>query len=125
MRKNIQTIVIGSLVIVAYDALASAISTFTGFPYGLFSVGSSLICLLFGFLIGRNSRWFFGAAAGAFIGLVESTVGWAISWYIGPGKPTMELNGLMIVATIIFVVAVGAFLGFIGGLGSLVLKRSA
>ena len=125
MKNVINTIFAGSLVVVAYDAMAAAISAVWGISYGLFSIGSLLIYLVFGFLSGRKSQWFFGAIAGAVIGLTESTVGWMISWYIGPGKPTTEMNGLMITVAIIFVIVNAGILGLIGGLASLFLKRSA
>lgn len=125
MKKIIGIIVVGVAVIIAYDTLSSLISVSTGIPYGLFSFGSLLIYVLFGFLVARNSKWFLGAGAGAIMGLFESTVGWAISWYIGPGKSTIEMNGLLIAATIIFVVMFSSVFGLVGGLGSLLLKRNA
>src|SRR5687767_5139606 len=102
--KVVGIIVIGVLLVVVFDVAASLIAVSTGIPYFTFAIGSLLIYVLFGFLTGLYSKWFYGAAAGAVIGLVESTLGWAISWYIGPGKPEIEMNVLLIAGTIIVLV---------------------
>jgi hypothetical protein len=125
MRNVIRLILIGAVVIIAYDFLSALISSITGIQYAFFSVGSFLLYVIFGFLAGLNSKWFQGIVAGAVMGLAESTIGWAISWYLGPGKPSIEMNVLLIAGTIIFVVLLASILGLIGGLVSLLFKRSA
>ena len=123
--KPILLTAIGVVSIVGFDLVASLISVATGFPYAAFIFGSLFIYLLYGFLVGRYSKWYFGALAGAVIGFAECTAGWAISWYIGPGKPEVELNNLIIAITIIFLVIFATLVGLVGGLGSLLFKRSA
>jgi hypothetical protein len=123
MRDIVKIVFIGALAVLVFDAVAAVLSLTYGPAYGWFSIGSFLLYLLFGYLVARRSKWFSGSVAGAFLGLIESTLGWAISWYIGPGKVSMEMNPVLIVATIIFVVGVAAVLGLIGGALSL-LKRS-
>ena len=118
-------ILIGSAFIVAYDFLSALMSTATGIQYGFFSVGSFILYTVFGILVGLNSKWFLGLFAGAVMGLVEATIGWTVSWYMGPGKPTVEINTLSIAATIVVVVLLASILGFVGGLISLLFKRSA
>jgi hypothetical protein len=126
MNKVFRTIMLGAALIVAYDTLTALLSAATGISYGLFSIGSFLIYILFGFLVGRHSRWYLGAVSGAVIALAESTIGWAISWYIGPGKPPIEIDAsATVIGVIALVIPFGAFLGLIGGLLSLAVRRNA
>jgi len=124
--KSIATIIFtGAVVVLVYDTAASFLPLSSGVSYGLFSLGSFLLYVIFGFLAARRSKWYFGAATGAILGFVDSTVGWAISWNIGPGKPAVELNMALIVITVIFVVVSATVLGLFGGVLSLVNSRHA
>ncbi len=126
MKKALQIAAIGAIIIVLYDTIAAIISIGTGISYGWFSLGSFVIYLLFGFLTGRVSLWYLGALTGALIAVAESTIGWAVSWSIGPGRPTEEMNiAVLIIGAILLVVPIGAITGLIGGLASLMSKPNA
>ncbi|MGH9946541.1 MAG: hypothetical protein ACRD6X_05015 [Pyrinomonadaceae bacterium] len=125
MKKTLTLTLAGMFGIVIYDFISAFISSSTGISYGFFSVGSFLLYILFGFLVGRTSRWYFGTIAGAMLGLAESTVGWAISWNLGPGKLDVEMNAIFIALTIVFVIILATIFGLIGGLCSLLIKRNA
>lgn len=125
MNSAIKIVLMGALVVLGYDTAASALSQATGFTYEWFSIGSSVLYVLFGYLAARRSKWFFGGLVGAFLGLVDSTLGWAISWTIGPGKPDIEMTPVLIAFTVIFVMIVGAILGQFGGLITLFKKQNA
>ena len=58
----------------------------------------------------------FAPLASGITSLVDSTLGWYISWVIGPGRPVVEMDSTAIISTIFFVTLLGAILGFIGGL---------
>jgi len=126
MRKAIQIAGYGAVAIVLYDALTAVISVSTGISYDWFAFGSLLIYFACGYLAARVSKWIFGAMAGALIALAESTLGWAISWAIGPGKLPEEMSiAVMVVGVILMVVPSGALVGLLGGLVTLLYKRDA
>lgn len=111
--------------VVVYDALAAMMTLKFGYDYASFSYGSLLIYLAFGFIAGRIAAWSFGALVGAVTGLTDSTLGWWVSWMIGPGKPAERIDNFTIVTAIVFVTSEAAIVGLIGGLLSLATKRSA
>lgn len=125
MRKAIPILAAGTLTVILFDISASVLSLYLGLPYGYFAIGSFLIYLAFGFFGGRVSFWFYGAVIGAILGLVDSTIGWAISWNIGPGRPKVDINSLVIAISVLFVMIYGAIVGFIGGALSLLRKKDA
>lgn len=123
MSTAVKIALVGAVTLLMVDTAGAVLSAWTGLNYGWFSIASFAIYLVFSFLAARRSRWFYGAAIGAFLGLVESTVARPISWTIGPGKPEMDMDWPMIAISIVFVVIVGTALGLAGGAISL-LKRS-
>ncbi len=125
MTGPIRSIVIGIIAVLLFDTLTAVISSSTGLRYEWFSIGSAIIAILFGFLVARQSRWFVGGLAGALLGFADSTVGWMISWTIGPGRPEPEMSIAEIFFVIIFVTVETAVLGLVGGALSLVKRTNA
>lgn len=125
MKSLLLVLLIGGTAAVLYDTAGSVISIATRFDYGWFALGSLVLYGTFGFLAGRRSGWAYGMVAGALMGLVDSTIGWAISWTIGPGRPDTEMKAPMVIATIVFVTILGAVVGTVGGLLSRFTKRHA
>jgi hypothetical protein len=125
MKRILSVLLIGITVILLYDTVSAVVSRSTGVDYGWFGFGSLAVYLIFGFLVAKRSSWINGMAAGAAIGLIESTLGWAISWMIGPGKPSMDVNVFTIGLTVAFVTLSAAVVGLVGGLLSLLVKRNA
>jgi hypothetical protein len=58
----------------------------------------------------------FAPLAGGITGFVDATLGWYISWIIGPGRPDIETDANGITLSIMFVIFIGVVIGFIGGL---------
>jgi hypothetical protein len=57
-----------------------------------------------------------GVGAGAVVALADATVGWAVSWWIGPGAPDPGDDDVTSIAlTVVAVVFTGAALGLCGG----------
>src|SRR5579863_3550936 len=85
---NVETrlIALGALTIVAFDLVASVASRAIGFRYGYAAVGSWLLYAVFGFLIGRRANVGSAAFGVAIIAGFEATIGWAVSWAVGPGR---------------------------------------
>lgn len=79
-------VLLGIAAVVVYDTLASIGSLALGFPYAGAAVGSLAIYFGAGFFAARyKSRWF-GLLAGLVVGLSDATIGWGISWALGPGR---------------------------------------
>ena len=108
----------------AFDAAASVASVALQFPYQYASVGSALIYVAFTFLAARKFGFWRGVLMGAALGCVDATLGWAISWAIGPGRVPPEQISLGIWAfTLASVVGIGTICGLIGaGMGALTRK---
>lgn len=86
MSPFVRIVLIAAATVLLYDAVAATASRVLGFAYGSASVGSWLIYAGAGFFATRatGSLWM-GALAAAAAGLVDSTAGWLISAWIGPG----------------------------------------
>ena len=111
----VRPVVVGSVVIVAFDIVASLAARRFGFHYGIAAPGSWLIYAVVGFDIGRHANVGMSAVGSAIVAFVEATIGWAASAAIGPGHPPGELSIAGIVATIILVAMSGGVMGAIGG----------
>jgi len=125
MHRDSSVIFGGVMVVLGYDLVASLASRASDTNYGLFSIGSFFIYTLFGFLLGRTGKWWFGGLCGLLLGFADSTLGWLISWYIGPGKPPVEMNVVLIGITIVLVTLTAGIFGLVGGAVSLVRKSNA
>jgi hypothetical protein len=107
---------LGVLAIIAFDALASLASRSLDFPYLYATIGSLLIYAALGFTLGRTASVSFAAASVAVIAFADATIGWWLSWIIGPGKPEGGGASLtQIVTTVASVVAIGAIIGAVAG----------
>jgi len=115
MKQAQLIFVFGLVVVLVYDAAAAFVSEATDVGYGWFSFGSFFIYALFGYLVGRTSKWWVGAVIGVFLGFLDSTVGWIISSYIGPGQPPVEINAVLTGIVIAFVSILAGMIGLIGG----------
>jgi hypothetical protein len=113
-----KVVLVGALSVLAFDMIAALASRQFGFAYASASVGSWFIYGLVGYFAAQTGGGIPAAAlAGAAMGLVDATAGWAISWAIGPGRlPAGTLTPGRWLASAIFVVLSGAALGALGGL---------
>jgi hypothetical protein len=110
-------VLVGCVVIVGFDALGAAAAEQLDFPYEYLFPISLAIYGNVAFLAARErGRTAAGVIAGATVAFAEATVGWAVSWLIGPGKLEGDYPGTFIVtATIVGVVGTGALIGLIAG----------
>jgi hypothetical protein len=111
---------VAGIAIVAFDTLASVFSRVTGFDYTKFAYGSYLIQSAAGFFGRRSGLSFWRATLlGTWVGFVEATVGWAVSWWIGPGRVLGLVAAETVIGIILYVIigatALGALGAFIGG----------
>lgn len=113
---------VGGALIVAFDVAASFASRFTGVSYDRFAYGSFFIQAAAAFMARRASFPFRRATLlGTWVATVEATLGWAVSWWIGPGRPTEHFTVVGLAGVALFVLVTGTALGalgaWVGGLG--------
>jgi hypothetical protein len=97
--------------IILIDTLGAFASRGLGFSYGYLIPVSFLTYIAIGFLVAKSATVFVAILTAAVTGFVEATIGWAISWNIGPGRSAelaSEVRGLefaiAVALTIIFAV---------------------
>ena len=116
-----KVVALGAAAVVAFDLLASLASRQFGFAYARATIGSYLIYAAIGFFAARApSSNPIGAAAiaAAIAGLVDASVGWAVSWVLGPGRlpEGTPLTVTRWLGVAIFVIALAAGVGALGGI---------
>lgn len=105
-----------ALSVIAFDAIASAASRLLDFSYSYATLGSAVLYIVLTYLAARRYGLRVALLLGAAMGLVDVTIGWAVSWAIGPGRISIEgLAPTDWFYTGIFAIALGAVFGFIGG----------
>lgn len=109
-------LLIGILSVITFDTIGSLTSRRFGFNYSYLTVGSLLIYAIVGFFASKYNGLGFAPLASGIIGLVDSTLGWYISWIIGPGRPPLEIDSNYIIKAISLVIILSTVTGFIGGL---------
>ena len=108
----------GCFAILALDIVGSLASLALGFHY--LSLADFLIYAAVGFIGTRKVNIKMGILAAVFVGLVDLTIGWTISWIIGPGRLTEIPFGVGIFVTnVIRVTVAAAIVGLVGGVTSL------
>jgi len=105
--------------VVVFDAIASLASLAIGFNYEYSAFGSLVLYGAFGYWASRVRTILFALIAGALMGLADASLGWAVSWILGPGRwgpgaltlPTWALIALQVTV----VAALCALLGGVVG----------
>lgn len=109
-------ILTGCIVILAFDTIGSLASLALSFPYSSLAPVSFLIYAIVGFIGTRYTNIKKGALAAGIVGLVEATLGWAISWIIGPGRLSeVPFWAIAVVFTVILVTITALIIGLLGG----------
>lgn len=114
-RRSVATIIGGGAAsVVAFDVLGSLICKATGISYDVLWPGSLLIYGTVAALVGWRRDWHTGLFAGFAMGGVDLTLGWWVTWMIGPGRPPggFSWSALMLGAS--SALTVGGVAGSIG-----------
>ncbi|MGQ0541223.1 MAG: hypothetical protein ACT4O9_05140 [Blastocatellia bacterium] len=113
----------GFVAVIAVSSFGALASRNLGFDYSWLIPISIAITAGVGFAVSKYVGLIYATFAGALIGLVNSTIGWYISWKIGPGDPQIETDALMIISVIIMVVSLDMIIATIGGLAARIIRR--
>jgi len=115
MPQSLNVALLGSVVIVVYDIVASLLSRRFGWEYFLFSIGSAIIYTAVGYLASKGGPFYSAVLAATLVGLIDVTLGWYISWVIGPGRIESGFDANVFIQSAGFVMAFSATFGGIGG----------
>jgi len=116
MQPIILVLAIGVLAVLVLDTVGSLASRRFRFQYGSLSTISWILRIGTGFFAARYGNIKLSFLAGGLVAFIDATLGWYISWIIGPGRPQGEITAGLIARTVLMVTLIGAALGFIGGL---------
>lgn len=116
MQPIILVLGIGVLAVLVLDTVGSLASRRFRFHYGSLNAISWILRIGTGFFAARYGNIKLSFLAGALVAFIDATLGWYISWIIGPGRPQSEITAGLIARTVLMVTLIGAALGFIGGL---------
>lgn len=126
MPHYLKVAALGAVAVVAFDIAMSLASRQFGIPYTRGLLGSTAIYLFVGWFAARGAaaggQVPAAALAGALVGLADASIGWAVSWYLGPGRTDDGIMSLTRwLGTALFVTALAAAVASIGGVAA---KRS-
>jgi hypothetical protein len=119
--KIAKTVLIFGMIILLFDTVTALFSLTYSVSYTKFVFGSWLIYVMSGFVVERANWLWKSIVMGTAIAGIDSTLGWLISWQLGPGRiperliTTDELKYGTIFITIIIVTLTGSVMGLVGG----------
>lgn len=111
----------GAAVILCYDLIGAMLAEALDFPRGFLAPGSFIIYALVGFLVAYRRDIHAAVLGTVFVGLVEGSLGGALSWLISPREE--PLTGAFIAGTIVSVIAIAAAIGIVAGAVATILRR--
>jgi hypothetical protein len=116
-----KSILILGATVLLFDTVTAFFSLKYSVSYTKFAFGSWLIYVMSGFVV-KQAKWFWKSiVTGAAIAGLDATLGWLISWQLGPGRiperlittDTQKYGTIFII--IIVVTLQGTVLGLAGG----------
>jgi len=112
----VTVIAVGCLAVLAFDLLGATASRWLRFPYSRLVTGSYAIYTATGVVAAHIGPVWTGIVAGAIVAFVDATIGWAISWWIGPGCPSAaaSLSRARMIRIVALVTMMGAAFGLFG-----------
>lgn len=124
MKPLTRVLLIAAIVVLVFDTVGAIASAQLGFAYSSLSPISMFIYAAAGFAAGRLAGLRAAVSIGSAVALIEATLGWFISWQIGPGRPPEEYAGVgAVLVAITIVTAMGAVFGLLGGAAARLVRR--
>jgi hypothetical protein len=112
MSRTVRGLLYGAAAVLALDTVGALASRGLGFDYARLTPISILLYAVAGAYVGAADRVSRATAVGAILGAIDATIGWAIAWVIGPGRPQegerITLLGLFNTALFVAVLAAAA-----------------
>ena len=104
----------GMLAVILFDAVGSFAAKTFGFAYSLLIPGSLLIYGTAAAMVARRRDWVVGLVAATILAFTDVTLGWAVAWLIGPGKPEAGLTPMTVLGAGMTAFVFGGLAGGIG-----------
>jgi hypothetical protein len=116
MSPFASAITAGASATLVLDTVGSIASKRIGFSYPKLAPLSFAIYTVVGGLAARDGSISDAVLAATIVGFIEATIGWRISWLIGPGRwKEVEPSPSRLAATILRVMLLAAVCGAVGG----------
>ena len=110
-----------SALAILLDVAAALVSRRTGLRYEAFAIGAFAVYGWCGYLLGGIAGPALAASGTAIVALIEATLGWALAWRMGPGRPDAPTPRRVvrgIALAVLAAAALGLVFGLIGFLAS-------
>ena len=129
-QKTTALTIAAVVLVLAFDAVGSAASRRWGFRYGRLAPVSYLIYFGIGFVAARIGDTDASLLVGATVAAVDASLGWAISWAIGPGRSEWSQSGRPLtvgraVQVFVMTTLICGSLALVGGLVSALLQPTS
>jgi hypothetical protein len=106
----LRLILLGAVIVVAFDALASLLLPFFGGSLIWMFIGEALVYCGTGIAAGRLGGVLKAAGCGAAVAAADATLGWGMTWILGTGRVS-ELTPTNVTFVFVVMVSVGAIAG--------------
>jgi hypothetical protein len=126
MSRTLRGTVYGAAAVLALETLGSVAARLAGFDHATLAPLSFLIYAATGAFVALAAPFGSAVMAGAAVGFVDATLGWAIAYAIGPGRPGPDerITALGFMNTVLFVTCLAAVIAAVGGwIGGLLRRR--
>jgi len=102
VEKNswIKFVTLGCAAVTVIDTVGSVVSRAAAISYAYFGVLSLVAYVGLGFLVRKSESLLLPATLGMSVAVYDATIGWSISWMIGPGRVAIKTT--LSAATIVF-----------------------
>jgi hypothetical protein len=110
-------VLIFSVLVIVLDTVAAVVSLRTGLRYEAFGIGAFAVYGWCGYLLGGSAGPLLAASGTGIVALVDATLGWAIAWRLGPGRPVAPTPRRVvrgIALAVVAAAAIGLAFGLIG-----------
>jgi len=125
VQRSVGAILIGGMVaVIVFDALGAFASKRLGFGYALLIPGSLLIYGTVAALVARRRDVGEGLLAALALAITDLTLGWTVSWFIGPGRPAGGVTIMSVLGAVITAFVLAGLAGTIGGWIGIRFRRS-
>jgi hypothetical protein len=109
-------ILVGVVAILAFDVLASLASRTLGFSYVYATPGSWFIYAVVGYAIGRIAPVSYATVGVVIVGIAEATIGWWLSWLLGPGRTQSgTITSTQVITAVVSIIVIAAIIGAASG----------
>ena len=113
-----QVILTFGIIAIVFDGIWSLVVRANGYTYSKGAWVSFLIYAVAGAVTIQNGNLINGLISGVGVAAIEATIGWWVSWVIGPGRLpdtiSKEARPGAIAKAIVFVMLTGALFGIFG-----------